>query len=122
MPNWKASGEDDLPIARNDPDWDADKARDQIFKWAGGDDFDPARARKAFFAYDADEPGNKTSYKLPFAYVVDGRLKAVQNALHAVAVVLEGGRGGVELPKDVKDQIRNKVERYYKKMGEEVPW
>lgn len=122
MTNWEASGADDLPLLDGDRDWDGDKAEDQIFRWAGGDRFDAEKARKGFFAYDADHPGNKTAYKLPFAYVVDGKLKAVPKALQAVAVVLEGGRGGVDLPQDVIRKVRQKVERYYKKMGDEVPW
>lgn len=44
------------------------------------------------------------------------------SGIHAVAVVLEGGRGGVDLPEDVIDDIRDKVEAYYDKMGEEAPW
>jgi hypothetical protein len=120
---WKASGKTDLPLAPDTRDWDGDEARAAVFKWAGWpDDPNPAKARRAFFAHDDAEPTQKESYKLPFATVIDGRLKAVPAGLHAVAVVLEGGRGGVDLPRDVIASVRRKVEGYYKKMDEEVPW
>jgi hypothetical protein len=120
---WKASGKTDLPLAADDRDWDGDAAEDAIFKWAGWpDDEDGQKARQGFFAYDDSDPTLKKSYKLPFATVIDGKLKAVANGIHAVAVVLEGGRGGVDLPDDVIADVRDKVEAYYKKMGEEVPW
>lgn len=120
---WKASGKTDLPLAGDDRDWDGDDAEDAIFKWAGWpEDKDPEKARQAFFAYDDDDGELKKNYKLPFATIIDGKLKAVPSGIHAVAVVLEGGRGGVDLPGDVIADIRDKVEKYYKKMDEEVPW
>lgn len=121
--SWKASGKKTLSLASDDREWDGDKAANAIFEWAGWpDDEDPKKARQGFFAYNDDDPTLKKSYKLPFATIVDGELKAVPGGLHAVAVVLEGGRGGVDLPDNVIDDIRTRVETYYKKMGEDVPW
>jgi len=121
--SWKASGKADLPLAADSREWDGDRARSAIFKWAGWpDNPDPAKARQAFFAHDDSAAEEKESYKLPFATVVGKELKAVPHAIHAVAAVLEGGRGGVDLPRGVIDDVRAKVEAYYKKMGEEVPW
>lgn len=120
---WKASGKTDLPLTADDRDWDGDEAEDEIFKWAGWpDDKNAQKARQGFFAYNDSDGDEKQSYKLPFAVVEGGKLKAVPNGLHAVAVVLEGGRGGVDLPQSVVDDVRKKVKKYYDKMGEEVPW
>lgn len=120
---WKASGKMDLPLARDSRDWDGEAAKAAVFKWAGWpDDPQPVKARQAFFAYDDDATDEKESYKLPFATIVSGELKAVPHALHAVAAVLEGSRGGVDLPKTVQSDIRGKVEKYYAKMDEETPW
>ncbi len=69
-----------------------------------------------------DEGKEKQSYKLPFAVVVDGDLKAAPAGIEAVANVVEGGRGGVDLPDDVISDVRAKVESYYEKMDQEVPW
>lgn len=120
---WKASGKMDLRLADDGREWDGDAAEDAIFEWAGWpDDEDTAKAKQAFFAYNDSDGTLKKNYKLPFATLIDGKLTAVPHALYAVASVLEGGRGGVDLPDDVISDIREKVEKYYKKMGEEAPW
>lgn len=121
--SWKTGGKTDLPLAKDDRDWDGDEARAAIFKWAGWPaEPDPDRARQAFFAYDDAAVERKEGYKLPFATIIGGELRAVPSAIHAVAVALEGGRGGVDLPDDILDGVRQKVEQYYKKMGEDAPW
>lgn len=120
---WKASGKMDLPLADDDREWSDSEATDEIFEWAGWpDNENPDKAKQGFFAYKDDEAKEKESYKLPFAIVRDGKLMAVPNALEAVAAVLEGARGGVDVPEDVIAEVRDKVEKYYKKMGDEVPW
>lgn len=120
---WKATGNTDLPLSEDEREWDGDEAEDAIFEWAGWpDNEDPEKAKQGFFAYKDDEAKEKESYKLPFATIVDGELTAVPNGIHAVAVVLEGGRNGVDLPDDIIHSIRDKVEAYYGKIGEEVPW
>ncbi len=123
MSNWEASGKTSFDIRDDDTEWDGDKAEDQIFDWAGGDDdFDAQKAQQCFFAYDVDEPQNETSYKLPFCYIEDGSPVAIKNGIYAVAQVLEGARGGVDLPDSVIADVRDKVETYYEKLGEDVPW
>ncbi len=121
---WKVCGDTDLPLADRDRDWDGDKATASIFRQADWDGEKPDRelVRRGFFAYDDEEPGNKTAYKLPFAMVIGGHLKAVPRGIFSVAQVLEGARGGVDLPEQVKDAIRRKVAHYYKALGEEPPW
>jgi hypothetical protein len=119
---WQASGSARLTLTDRDRTWDGDAAAQRIFKWAGGEDFTPSKAQRAFFAFDDESPENRTSYKLPFADVVNGKLKAVPHAVFAVAAVLEGGRGGVDLPKTVQSKVRKKVEVYYRKMGDDPPW
>lgn len=120
---WKAVGKTNLPLTGDDRDWDGDSAKDAIFDWAGWpDDKHPEKAKQAFFAVEDEEADEKQSYKLPFATIVGGELKAVPRGIQAVAVVLEGGRGGVDLPDDVVDDVRAKVEAYYEEMGDEVPW
>jgi hypothetical protein len=120
---WKASGDTDLPLADREREWNGDAASERVFRWAGWDaNPDPKKARQAFFAYDDAEPENKTAYKLPFADVIGGQLKAVPRGIFAVAQVLQGARGGVELPADVLASIRRKVAQYYHKIDEKAPW
>lgn len=121
---WKVSGDTDLPLAERDKDWEGDVAAASIFQKAGWETGQPdyTLARRAFFAYDDEAPENKTAYKLPFAAVIGGRLKAVPRGIFSVAQVLEGARGGVDLPDHVKAAIRRKVTHYYHALGEEPPW
>jgi hypothetical protein len=120
---WKASGKSDLALADREREWDGDAARERIFRWADWDGKpDTAKARAAFFAFDDDDPALKTNYKLPFADVIGGELKAVPRAVFAVAGVLEGARDGVDLPRDVKKAVRQRVAAYYGRMGDDPPW
>ena len=115
---WKATGDSDLPLTSGEREWDGDTAKDAIFEWAGWpDDKNPTKARKAFFAVNEAEADEKQSYKLPFATVIDGEVKAVPRGIQAVAVVLEGGRGGVDLPKAVISDVRTKVRALLREDG-----
>lgn len=122
-------GADDLPLADRNQTWDGSAAQKRIFDWAGGDNFDPAKARRAFFWYDSQNQNNKTAYKLPFADVIGGELKAVPKAIFAVAAALQGARGGVDIPQSDIDGIKKKVAHYYERMRKEfnddslmAPW
>ena len=120
---WKASGKSDLPLADREREWDGDAAKQHVFDWAGWDDDPkPGKARQAFFAYDNENSEEKGAYKLPFADIIADKLTAVPRGIFAVAQVLEGARGGVDLPKAVIADIRKRVEKYYKQMGDEAPW
>ena len=120
---WKASGSTALPLGDREREWDQEAARDRIFRWAGWEDNpQPAKAKRAFFAYDDESPTNLTSYKLPFADVVNGEVKAMPRGLFAVAQMLRGARDGVDVPENVLRSARRKVTTYYRKMGEEAPW
>ena len=72
--------------------------------------------------YDGDKPGNFTSYKLLIADVVDNRLVVVPRAVQVAGGVMQGSRGGVDLPHDDISRVRNHLARYYQKMGDTPPW
>jgi hypothetical protein len=112
----------DLPLADSGRRWDRDRAEDRVRRWAKAEEAPNARYRKAFLWYDSDKADEFTAYKLPIADVIDGELKAVPRAIMAAAQVLEGARGGVDLPgKDVSG-VKRSVARYYDKMGREAPF
>lgn len=120
---WKANGAMDLPLADRAMAWEADAAEARVRKWAGGEeDMDWGKYRKAFFAYDDERADQFGGYKLQFADIVDGALRAVPRGVMAVAAALEGSRGGVDLPQDVQNEIRQKVAAYYHKWDEQAPW
>ncbi len=119
---WRANGASDLPLADRAMAWDANAADRRVREWAGGDAIDWERYRKAFFAYDDERTEEFGGYKLLFADVVDGELRAVPRGIMAVAAALQGSRGGVDLPEDVQADIRKRVGAYYAKWDEVAPW
>ena len=112
----------DLPLADRSREWDADAAEDRVRAWAGAEDAPNEKYRSAHVWYDADNADSFTAYKLPIADVVDGRLKAVPRGVMAAAAVMQGSRGGVDLPEADRSRVRAHLARYYEKMGDEAPW
>jgi hypothetical protein len=112
----------DLPLADRDRDWDGDAAEQRVRSWAGAEEEPNRRYRDAHVWYDADKKQNFTAYKLLIADVVDGRLKAVPRGVMAAGNVMQGGRGGVDLPEGDVQRVKNHLARYYAKMGEAAPW
>ena len=117
MPIRSASGAAGLPFAARDASWDAAAADKRVQAWAGGENMDWAKYGKAFFYVDEADKEKLGSYKLQFADIIDGELKAVPKAIFAVAGVLNGARGGVDIPADEQEAIKGKVAAYYSAMA-----
>ncbi|MFI9026309.1 phage minor head protein [Streptomyces sp. NPDC053560] len=117
-----ASGDLDLPVHKNpDRTWDGDAARPRVLAWATGEDdeVDAAKLSSAFLYRDDDaDPATVGAYKLPFADVVDGRLEIIAAAVYTIAAVLQGGRGGADIPADEEDTIRGRVETLYRRIAD----
>lgn len=117
----------DLTTAPEDTAWDATKARRGLAKWASSDGsgdkdtIDWGKYRKGFFWYDSSDAESFGSYKLPFAYVMDGQPKAVWNGVAASMGALLGARGGVDIPDADRKPVYNHIVRYYKKFEKEPP-
>jgi hypothetical protein len=112
----------DLPLADHDRKWDGAAAEKRVRKWAGAEDEPNAKYRDAHVWYDSENEDHFTAYKLLIADVVDGRLVAVPHGIMAAGNVMQGARGGVDLPKSDIDGVKSHLAKYYKKMGEEAPW
>lgn len=113
------SGASDLPIEEGE--WDGPGAKKRIFEWAGGNDFDPKKAKMAFFYVDGD-PKNRGSYKLPFADVRQGKLVAIKKGISSAQGALDGARGGIQGVSDSdKASIMSKINAYKKRMGDDKP-
>lgn len=108
-----------LPLAPRDRPWDKTAAERRVRAWAGAEEAPNERYRNAFFWYDAENPENFGSYKLLYCDVIDGKLHAVPRAIFAVAAVLQGARGGVDIPESDKARIRSIVSRWYARMRQE---
>jgi hypothetical protein len=112
----------DLPLADRDREWDGATAEKRVRKWADATDEPNARYRDAHVWYDSEKKDNFTAYKLLIADVVNGRLVAVPHGIMAAGNVMQGSRGGVDLPKSDIERVKSHLAKYYKKMGEEAPW
>lgn len=112
----------DLPLGDRDRTWDGDAAESRVRTWAKADDGPNEKYRDAHVWYDADKKENFTAYKLLIADVVDGRLVAEPRAVMAAAAVMQGSRGGVDLPQKDIDRVKSHLAKYYAKMGETPPW
>ena len=97
----------DLPLADRDREWDGAAAEKRVRAWAKAEEEPNARYRDAHVWYDSDAKDNFTGYKLLIADVVDGQLKAVPRGVMAAGAVMQGSRGGVDLPKGDIDRVRS---------------
>jgi hypothetical protein len=109
--DWKVGAARGLPIDASD-DWDGGEAAQAIFDHAGGDDFDPAEARRGFLFYDAENPSERTAYKFPIALVKDGELVVPKGAIRAAAADLPKAK---DIPDDVLKKGEAVIDAYKKK-------
>lgn len=117
-------GEAQLPIADRDTEWDGEEALRALH--------DAGRLNDGcFWRSDDATPDSdvQADYRLPFATIIDGQLTAVPRGIFAVAGVLQGSMGGIDLPEPVQEMIRGRVGAYYERMAEEfdddsivAPW
>lgn len=112
----------DLPLADRDRRWDGAAAEKRVRAWAKAEDEPNERYRDAHVWYDAENKQNFTAYKLLIADVVDGKLVAVPRGVMAAGNVMDGARGGVNLPEKDIDRVKSHLAKYYKKMGDQAPW
>jgi hypothetical protein len=120
-----ASGDLGLPVHTDrDAEWDGDAAASRVLDWATGDDgtVDAEALGRAFLYRDPDaDPATLTAYKLGFADVFDTgdgpRLEVVASGVYAVAGALSGARGGVDIPEDEQEQIRERVDDLYESLA-----
>ena len=64
----------------------------------GAQDEPNEKYRDAHLWYDAKNKDNFTAYKLLFADVLDGKLTAIPRGIMAAGNIMDGARGGVDIP------------------------
>jgi hypothetical protein len=111
------------PTAPRDRDWD----------WDGTDKMDRLIDRgwdtvaTAHAWYDPQEdpdhdpPRQKGAYKLPHHELLDGRLKVVWRGVVAAMTVVNGARGGVDIPEPDRRAAWEHLAAHYTEFGEEAP-
>jgi hypothetical protein len=112
----------DYALADRDREWDGDAAEKRIRSWADAKDGPNEKYRDAHVWYDADAKENFGAYKLLICDVVDGERVVVPRAVISAAGVMDGARGGVDLPDKDRDRVKSHLAKYYKKMGDTPPW
>jgi hypothetical protein len=112
----------DLELADEDREWDSSAAEKRVRTWAGAEDEPNENYRDAHVWYDADSKDNFTAYKLLIADVVGGELRAVPRGVMAAGNVMQGARGGVNIPERDLDRVKSHLAKYYKKMDRTPPW
>jgi HK97 family phage prohead protease len=112
----------DLPLAPRDTKWDGAAADKRIRKYADVEDAPNAKYKKAFMWVDSENDDKFGSYKLPYADVIDGKLQAIPQAIISIAGVLNGARGGTDIPDADQEKIKNIVKKYYSKMDMDAPF
>jgi hypothetical protein len=102
--DWKVGAADDLPVIASDS-WDGAAAAKRVLDDAGfdGDSPDVAKAARGFLIHDAANPVLRSSYKLPFADIVDGELKAVKAGVTAAQARLAQTDAPAEVLEEAKD-------------------
>jgi len=115
-----ATAYQNLPIIEKA--WDAAAAKKRVAAWAGGDDMNWSKYAKAFLWFDSADKEKIGAYKLPYADVIDGGLKAVTGGIYAAAGAIRGARARPDIPEADIARIRAHLARYYRRMDKETPW
>lgn len=112
-----AGGSRAFPLSDRDVAWDAAEAnkRWQTYCSDASGDIDFPKYATGFFWHDSANPDELGSYKLQFVDVAGDKPVAVWKAITAVAAVLQGGRGGVDIPDGDRDGVKAGVAAYYAK-------
>ena len=112
----------DLELYDRDYRWDSSQALKRVRKWASSDNsgdsetIDWEKYKRAFLWYDPDDDSSFQGFKLPYADITEQKLYAVPRAIFAVAAVLQGARGGVEISPQDQDHVKDVVDRWYSTM------
>jgi ATP-dependent Clp protease, protease subunit len=112
-PEWQCGAAEDLAVDDSGA-WDGPAAAERILDAAGfnGNSPDPAKAKRGFLAWDHHNPKLKGSYKLPFADLVGGELKALKSGIDAAATRLTD----TDIPDAAKAEARKVLDAYEAKM------
>jgi HK97 family phage prohead protease len=108
-PDWRVDPDTELEIDATD-EWDSAGAAGRMFDAGGidGDAPDHSQIRRGFLIHDATNPELRDSYRLPFADVKDGTLKAVKGGIAAA----RSGLSQIDVPGAVRDAASSALDAY----------
>ena len=79
------------------------------------------RYRAAHIWYDADNSEVKSAYKLPFAKMINGELRAVWRGVAAAMAAVNGARDSINISDEDRKMAYSHLVRYYEKFKKEAP-
>lgn len=109
-------------LAMKTRQWDRNSAVRRIREKTDSIDSPSDDYFKYFLFYDKENKQNFDAYKLPIADVIGGEIKAVPRAVFSAASVINGARGGIDIPESDIDSIKRNIVQYYDEMGLPSPF
>jgi hypothetical protein len=116
---FKATPFADLPVSTEEA-WDpGSKGLTAIMNEVLGDADDPnwERYKRAHLVWDSENAETKAGYKLPVARMVDGTLTVIPGQVSSAIGAINGARGGVSLPTQVRRNAYDRSVQYLEKAG-----
>ncbi len=105
-----------------DWDWDGTDKMDRIIRERGWDGVALAHAwMDPNEDPDNDPPREKGAYKLPHHELIDGELRVVWRGVVAAMTVVNGARGGVDIPDSDRRKVYDHLAAHYREFDEEPP-
>lgn len=108
-----------LPLASRDRLWDSAQAEKRIREFSNSIESPSGDYKKYFMYFDNQAPELFGSYKLLFVDVIDDKPMIIPRAIFAIAGILNGARGGVDLPNEDRNRITTTINQLYKRMANE---
>jgi HK97 family phage prohead protease len=113
------AGNTRLPLAPRDRAWDSTEAERRIREYTKSTEAPSQDYRKYFMYFDGQAPELFDSYKLLYADIINGEPHIAPRAIFAIAGILEGARGGVNISDSDKNRIKPVINQLYKRMADE---
>lgn len=106
----------DLPLASEDCQWDQEATLTRLREITGSEERPSEQYKSAFFWHDTSKTDDFTSYHLPFADVIDGKLTAVPRGVNAAFAAMSDAQGGITIPASDRPAVQSVINDYRKKM------
>lgn len=113
------AGNTRLPLAPRERAWDSTEAEKRIREYTKSTETPSQDYRKYFMYFDNEAPELFGSYKMLYADIINGEPHIAPRAIFAIAGILEGARGGVNIPDADKNRIKPVINQLYKRMADE---
>lgn len=107
-----------LPIADRGKEWSSADAVARVRNFSKSTESPSADYKKYFMYFDSENTDKFGSYKLPFVDIINGEANIIPRAVFNIAAVLQGARGGVDIPEADQARIKTIVNGLYKKMAD----